>query len=159
MTHTAAVYTAYTDSRKAGQHLGEQIRTELGDAPDAVILFASSQFDYGELLASVHDTCTPTVLVGASSAGEFTRTERGEGTACALALRSNEIQVAAGLGRGVSTDRAKAAHDVVGGFRGIDAREFPYRSALVMTDALAGHADDLVLLENLVPVSTSRVGD
>lgn len=144
MTHTAAVYTAETDSRKAGQHLAEQIRTELGDGPDAVILFASSQFDYSELLSSLHAACTPTVLVGASSAGEFTRTQRGEGTACALALRSTEIQVAAGLGRGVSTDRAKAADDVVGGFRGTDAREFPYRSALVMTDALAGHADDLV---------------
>ena len=144
MTHTAAVYTAYTDSREAGEHLASQILDELGDRPDAVILFASSQFDYTTLLSSLHTACTPAVLVGASSAGEFTRTQRGEGTACALALRSTEIQVSAGLGLGVSTDRSKAASDVVAGFRGVEGREFPYRSALVMTDALAGHADDLV---------------
>ena len=69
---------------------------------------------------------------------------RGEGTACALAIRSTELQVAAGLGQGVSRDRAKAAREVVSTFRGLDASDVSYRTALVMTDALAGHADDLV---------------
>jgi hypothetical protein len=33
---------------------------------------------------------------------------------------------------------------MVAAFRGLTDHEYPYRSALVMTDALAGHADDLV---------------
>lgn len=144
MTQTIAVYTDCTDSHEAGQHLGRQINEGLGDRADAVILFASSRFDYEAMLSSLNAACQPGLLVGASSAGEFTSTRRGEGTACALAFRSSEIKVAAGLGRGVTNDRSKAAQDVVAAFRGSEAPGFPYRAALVMTDALAGHADDLV---------------
>ena len=144
MTQSTAVYTDCTESGEAGEHLGRQIREGLSDLADAVILFASSRFDYEALLSSLDAACQPGLLVGASSAGEFTSTRRGEGTACALAFRSSEIKVAAGLGRGVTSDRSKAVQDVVAAFRGSEAHGFPYRSALVMTDALAGHADDLV---------------
>ena len=144
LTETAAVYTDCTNSREAGEQLGAQIRDGLGMTPDAVIVFASSRFDYGELLSALEESCTPAVLVGASSAGEFTGDRRGEGTACALAFRSSEMAFAAGLGVGVIDDRPKAAGTVISAFRGVESSEFAYRSALVMTDALAGHADDLV---------------
>ena len=145
MTSTAAVYTDRHDSAEAGRHLGAQVRDALGNqAPDALIVFASSRFNHPELLTALSAECNPTLLVGSSSAGEFTGIQRGEGTACALAIRSTDIQASAGLGLGVSVDRAKAARDAVAGFRGLSARELPYRSALIMTDALAGHADDLV---------------
>jgi hypothetical protein len=145
MTQTAAAYTDRTRSDEAGRHLGEQVRSVFGDqVPDAVILFASSSFEYEPLLSELNATCHPKVLVGSSSAGEFTGGHRGEGTACALALRSPDIQVAAGLGQGISRDRAQAARDVLASFKGVDRREFAYRSALIMTDALAGHADALV---------------
>ncbi|MGI8423458.1 MAG: FIST N-terminal domain-containing protein [Chloroflexota bacterium] len=145
MTHTAAVYTDRTDSADAGRHLGEQVREALGaDAPDALIVFASSRFDHAVLLAAIADTCHPRIMVGSSSAGEFTGQRRGEGTASALAFRSTAIQVSAGIGRGVTADSARAARDVVASFKGLETREFPHRSALIMTDALAGHADSLV---------------
>lgn len=144
MTHTAAVYTDRLDSHEAGVDLGTQVQNVLREPPDAVILFASSRFDYEQLLSSLDAACHPRVLVGASSAGEFTRQRRGEGTACALAIRSDEVHLAAGLGRGVTEDRTKAAAEVVSTFRGGDSRGLPYRAALIMTDALAGHADDLV---------------
>ena len=142
---SATVYTVREGSEEAGYDLGAQVRDAMGDAPpDVVIVFASSRFHYGALLTALNGTCHPAILVGSSSAGEFTGQSRGVGTACALAFRSKEIRAAAGLGLAVSVDRAKAARDVVGGFHGLDAREFPHRSALIMTDALAGHADDLV---------------
>ena len=145
MATTAAVYTRETDSAVAGRHLGEQIRAELGQAaPHAVVVFASARFDYPALLSELREICGPCLIVGSSSAGEFTGAERGEGTACALALHAPEMTFSAGLGRGVSQDRAAAARQVVGSFAGMDRREYPYRAALVMTDALAGHADDLI---------------
>jgi hypothetical protein len=49
-----------------------------------------------------------------------------------------------GVGRGLGEDRKAAAHEMVRSFRGLGVHTYPYRSALVMTDALAGHADDLV---------------
>ena len=145
MTTAVTAYTSFADSREAGQDLGRQIADGLGGAPpDAAVVFASSRFDYSALLRGVDDTCHPSILVGSSSAGEFTGKARGEGTACALALRSSDIRMAAGLGKDVSTDRQNAARQVVSTFKGMRPPLVPYRAALVMADALAGHADDLV---------------
>jgi hypothetical protein len=145
MTQTVAAYTFSVASDEAGADLGKQIVDVLGvEGPDVVIVFASSRFDYAALLAALDDACHPRVMVGSSSAGEFTGQHSGEGTACALAFRSPDIRATAGLGRGVSNDRAKAAAAAVASFQGLEATELPFRSALVMTDALAGHADELV---------------
>lgn len=145
MTQTVAAYTNIIASDEAGADLGRQVRDALApDGPDVVIVFASSRFDYEPLLGALNDACHPRVLVGSSSAGEFTGQHRGEGTACALAFRSTDIRATAGLGRGVSGDRAKAAAAAVASFQGVGATNLPFRSALVMTDALAGHADELV---------------
>jgi hypothetical protein len=153
MTKTAAVYTLADDSNVAGQELGQQILKTLdGHKPDAVIVFASARFDHATLLRSLAETCQPGVMVGSSSAGEFTGGNRGEGSACALAISSPIMRFAASVGTGVSQDRAQAASQVVAGFKGLNAPEFPFRTALVMTDALAGHADDLV---ELLTVATS----
>ena len=145
MTKTSAAYTDRTDSIEAGRHLGEQIRQDLeGSAPDGVIVFASSRFEYEKLLEALSAACGPKILVGSSSAGEFTGGDRGEGTACALAIRSATVMLSAGIGRGVTADRAKAAEEMLSTFKGLETHEYRYRSALIMTDALAGHADDLV---------------
>jgi hypothetical protein len=143
MTETFAAYTGHVDSDEAGTDLGRQISAAVAD-PDAVIVFASSRFEYERLLTALNDACHPGVIVGSSSAGEFTGDHRGEGTACALAIKSTDIRVSAGVGRDVSRDRAKAAADAVAAFQGVGTTDFPCRSALVMTDALAGHADELV---------------
>ena len=145
MTKTAAVYTDRVDSTDAGRHLGEQVSEELGgESPDAVIVFASSRFAYEELLEAISAACNPTLLVGASSAGEFTTQKHGEGTACALAIRSSDLKLSAGFGSEVSVNRETAARTVLASFKGTGTYEYPYRSALVLTDALAGHAEDLV---------------
>ena len=144
MTQTAAVFTTEIDSSVAGQDLGKQIREAFRERPDAVIVFASSRYHYEALLNALNETCQPKVLVGSSSAGEFTSEKRGEGYACALALRAAGMRFSAGLGRGVSLDRERAANDLVSTFTGMKDREHHYRAALVMTDALAGHADDLI---------------
>jgi hypothetical protein len=142
---TSAVHTKRTDSEEAGRHLADQINEAFANAaPDAAILFASSRFDYEKLLESFSRRCSPAVLVGSSSAGEFTGAAQGQGTACALAIRSKELRFSAGVGCDVSSDRGKVAQDVVSAFRGMSTYDHPYRSALIMTDALAGHADDLV---------------
>jgi hypothetical protein len=145
MTKTAAAFTSASESAEAGQDLGRQIIRQLGEErPDAVIVFASAQFDHQVFLRSLAETCAPRVMVGASSAGEFTMDARGEGSACALAIRSPDMEFNAVVGRGVSSSRERAVDDVASHLRGSTDARFPHRAALVLTDALAGHADDLV---------------
>lgn len=145
MTESAVVYTSENDSTTAARDLSEKMRAAMpGAPPDALILFASPRYDQPLLLRAVQDACKPALLIGASSAGEFTSDHRGEGLACALALRSSEIRFSAGVGRGLGRDRAGAAREIVSSFKGVAAQNHLFRSAMVMTDALAGHADDLV---------------
>jgi hypothetical protein len=131
--------------REAGEFLGKAIRDGLdGDAPDALVVFATPDQDHGELLRALTETCSPGCLVGCSSAGEFTSSGSGVGMTCVLALHGDDMRFTASAGRGLRADRAVAAAQLFDGFRGSSERGYRFRSALVLTDALAGFADDLV---------------
>jgi hypothetical protein len=147
MTNIAVVQTDITASAAAGAALGSQALAELrGQSPHAMILFASSSYDYAALLQALHETCRPAVLIGCSSAGEFVGEHPREHAACAIAFHSSDMQFTASIGRGLRTDRAAAASALAAGFTGQSAhgRQYPYRYAMILTDALAGHTDELV---------------
>lgn len=155
MTESAVVYTREQDAVAAGRDLAGRIAKALpGAPPDAVVLFAAPGYEHAQLLRALSDGCKPRHLVGASSAGEFTDDVRGEGLACALALRSGDLLFSAAVARGLSQDRAVAASRLVSGFKGMQQKTHLFRAALVMTDALAGHADDLV--EKLTVATASK---
>lgn len=145
LTQTTVVFTDQPDSEEAGRSLGAQIRGEFKDQnPHAVILFVSPRYDVQALAGAIAQECKPEVLVGCSSAGEFTSHTQGDGQACAIAIRSSELKFAAGIGHGITIDREAAAKSMVAGFRGVENISHGYSTALVLTDALAGHADELI---------------
>ena len=145
MTETMTAITGQSDSAAAGKELGAAILERFeGVKPDAVIVFASAQHDYGTLLEALAAACGTRVIVGSSSAGEFTNTSRGEGYVSVLALRSSTMQFSVGAGRRLSEDPAGAADETLGTFRGLAGGPMSYRAALVMCDALAGHTDAVV---------------
>ena len=145
MTKTATAVVREPDSAKAGAELGRQLRAGLdGEAADAVILFASAQHDYRKLLEALSRESGTKTLVGMSSAGEFSSSQNGQGQASAIAIRSENMRFSVGLGRSLSRDPHAAARQVADTFVGIGTPPLPYRAALVMTDALAGHADAVV---------------
>jgi hypothetical protein len=141
---TAVVYTSIEGSSEAGRELGAKVRLALSGAPDAVIVFASPKYEHQALLEALKAECQPGVMAGASSAGEFTHQVRGEGMACVLALKGSDARFTVSAGRNIRRDPASAARQIVSGFQGRSDQGFGYRSAMVMTDALAGHASELV---------------
>src|ERR1051325_4574322 len=145
MTESTVVFTKETNSAAAGADLGARLREGLaGHEPDAVIVFASSQHDYVSLLQAIHESCRPGVLIGCSSAGEFVSGDRGEGSASAVALRSDVMRFTAGVGHHLRQDRRAAATEIAGSFRGLAMHQYPHRAALVLADALAGYTDDFI---------------
>jgi len=145
MTESTVVFTRETNSSAAGKELGAKVREGLANrAPDALILFASSQHDYVPLLEAIQESCRPGVLVGCSSAGEFVSGDRGEGSASVVGIRSNVMRFAAGLGRNLRGDRHAAAAEIVSSFQGLHTHQYPHRAALVLADALAGYTDDFI---------------
>jgi hypothetical protein len=145
LTESSVVWTGVEDSGAAGKHLGCQIRDQLsGNPPDAVILFVSPKYDPAKLIAALKEACAPKVMIGCTSAGEFTSDSQGVGQASAVAIRSSEMQFACVMGRGLRQDRAAVAREIVASFDGVGSRGPAYKSALILTDALAGHADELI---------------
>jgi len=144
LNQSAVIYSSLRDA-EAGRELGDLVRERFGTAPpDAVIVFASPDNDLPALLKEFDATCRPGSMAGCSSAGEFTSGIAGTGLTCAIAFRSSEMRFALAVGRGVRSDPVGAAEQFVAAFKGEDAPEFEHRSALVLTDALAGFADRLV---------------
>ena len=146
MTESAVVHTGIRDAAGAAAELSSKIFSSLRDGPpDAIIVFAAPVYDQQALMSALAAKTSPALLIGASSAGEFTREVRGDGMACALALRSRELQFSVAAGEGLSSDPARAARDLVASFQGLQpGRAHLHKAALVLTDALAGHADELV---------------
>ena len=145
MTQTATAIIAESDSYEAGAALGRRLRDGLGgQVPDAIVVFASSQHDYAQLLKGIAKESGTMTIVGSSSAGEFSEHSSGQGQVSGLAIRSKSMQFNVGLGRDVGSDPAGAARRAASSFKGITAPSLPYRAAMVMTDALAGHADAVV---------------
>jgi len=139
---TAIAVSREVDPQRAADDLAEQLTIKLAK-PAAIMLFAAPAYDHEVLLKRLSER-TGAPIVGASSAGEFANEAQGEGMATALALGGDDIRVAVSCGRNIRADPARAARDLVAGFQGIRDMSPGYRSALVMTDALAGQADRLV---------------
>jgi hypothetical protein len=145
MNRATVAQSSISDSFKAGTAIGDQIRSELDrQPPDVVIVSAAAQHDYQRVLRAISESCQPGLLVGCSSAGEFSSTARGVGEVCAMAIRASGMQFTASLAAGMTQDRAAAARQLVQPFRGMTSHRYAYRTAMVLTDALAGHADDLL---------------
>jgi len=138
-TKTVSAFSTENDSVVAGRDLGTQIRTAFAENPDAVVVFASGDYHHEALLRALRETCQAGVIVGSSSAGALR-------SACALAIRSREMKFSAGRGTRVSADRTAAAEQVSSTFAGLRSDDYEYRTALVLTDALAGHAGELIEL-------------
>lgn len=139
---TAIAVSREVDPMRAADDLLEQLTTGVA-RPAAIVLFAAPTYEHDVLLKRLSER-TGAPVVGASSAGEFANDIQGEGMATALALGGDDITVAVSCGRNISADPAKAARELVAGFEGLRDVQPGHRSALVMTDALAGHADRLV---------------
>lgn len=138
-----SVSTAETDSAAAGRALAQQIYSGLANSPHVVIVFAAPNYDHAALLRALQEACSPELIVGASSAGEFTNNTIGVGLASALAINDPESRFNLCIGKDLKVNPAAAARSIVKGFEGLLDHSFPHRSALVLTDALAGYADAL----------------
>ncbi|CAH2602550.1 FIST domain protein [Rhodovastum atsumiense] len=149
----ATAFTRIEDSAAAGRMLGRDLMDQIGGPADALVVFAGPGHDHPALLHALADTCPARAMLGASSAGEFAEGAQAEGTACALALVWPQARFALGLGRGMAGDPTAAARAIVAGFHG-QAPPTHSRTALVLTDALAGHAQ--LLLEELTLATSGR---
>ncbi|HEX8378575.1 MAG TPA: FIST N-terminal domain-containing protein [Pedobacter sp.] len=145
MTQSAVVFTELNDGAQAGQELGQLINNKfLGVTPDVVIVFASSVYDYSAFLKAIKETCNPVILVGSSSAGEFTSNDFGTDSACAIAIQSTDLKFTAGFAQGIKESRTNVAEKLSKSLADINDYQYQYYSAMIFADALSGYTDELI---------------
>ena len=145
MTQVIVGHTTLLSPVDAGAHLGKTVSEKLGGkSPDVLIAFISSEFAYTGVLAAINEHCQPRILIGCSSAGEFSGCSTGNSTASVMAICSETILFNAALGKGLRASRTEAVEQIEHVFTATQHTDFPYRCALVLTDALAGFAEDLI---------------
>jgi hypothetical protein len=124
--------------------LAAEVRKSLATIPGALVVFAAPQHDHQAMLSAIRKELPDTVVVGASSAGEFTNVTSGQGLACAMGLAGDDVVFSYSVGRNLAVNAAAAAQEIASRFAKSAPGRFPFRAALVLADALAGHADILV---------------
>jgi hypothetical protein len=145
MNKTAVVFTHEKLSSLAGIKLGEQINEQLeGERPHVIILFLSSSYNYSELINYLRKTTDTDIVIGSSSAGEFTNSEAGTESASAVAIYSDEIQFNASLSKGIKSSRKEVAQELCTNFIGLNEYKYKYYTAMVFADALSGYTDELI---------------
>lgn len=158
MTDTAFAFTNLPDSRAAGEFLAKELMTGLGgEPPHAILVFASSRYDAPMLLEALYFLTHAANIIGCTSAGEFAfggsesaSRVSDTGSVSALAIRSTDMRFSVGLGREIDKDANLAMGQLVSRLEGIGDHQYPFRSLLVLTDALAGQAEEMMGLLNQV---------
>lgn len=145
MTQSTVVFTQHTLGHEAGSDLGNKIKEKFTErAPDVVIVFASSVYDCDALLKSLKETCKPGILVGSTSAGEFTSAEVQTDSACAIAISSNDIKFNAGIAEGIQNGCQQVAEKLYSSLQQQEDYKYQYHSAMIFADALSGYTDELI---------------
>ena len=145
MTQSAVVFTEQREGRDAGRELANKIVEKLGERiPNVVIVFASSVYNYPQLLEALNEECHPEIIVGSSSAGEFTSKDLATDSACAVAIYSDELKFSAGLAEGIKNDRIGVVDKLNSALSHETDYQHQYYSAMIFADALSGHTDEIV---------------
>lgn len=148
MTRTVSAFSNHSDTRSAASDVADQVARSIS-APQALIIFVSSQHDYAAALETLMARFATSLLLGCSSAGEFSSARQGEGSISAFAITSDEMLFTASIAKGISSNPEGAAKQLLAGFRGFSEAKYRYRTALILNDALAGSADELVHMLNM----------
>lgn len=133
------------DSFKVGQEAAQKAMAKSGDKKvDLSVVFASSKYDYPEVIKGIRKITRGAPLIGCSSAGEFTeeRTEK-ESVACAV-ISSDAHKFFIGMGKGLKENQIEAVKQASRNFPQ-KVGGYPYLSAMMYIDGLSGKGEESVL--------------
>lgn len=132
------------DAAQAAALLIDAICARLAQ-PKLVLVFASMKQGLGEMLPRVAKAFPTAVVIGSSTAGEFTDGADTRDGTVAVALGGDGLEVHGGLGRGLKDDVMGAVQGSLASLpAAVDGK--PHRTALLLLDTLAGRGEEAALL-------------
>lgn len=145
MGENASVRTALAHGDRAPADLVDQLSSAQHAHPPAFVsVFASSRFALGDVLRQLRAVWPTTVVVGASSSGEFT--EAGErGQAISAWALWGDFEVRAAMAHGL-TGSPEAAIQGLAGSLNERIPTHPHRVGILLLDAMSGRGEEATLL-------------
>jgi len=153
--------TGFGSGEDAAATAVESALADLDGEADFVVVFCSSAYDYGETIETIRAATGDVPLVGASTAGEFTDQQAGEGGIAVTAIASDEMAFYTGIGHGLSEDLHGAVADAAAQIPD-DHTEYPHRVGINLHDGLTGRGEEIAMLayqQFPIPFSGGSAGD
>lgn len=139
------VVTALGTGSTAIPDLIETLSEGLGaDSPALICVFAAIDHSLEQALSAATDRWPAAVVMGCSSAGEFTETSEAKHAITGFAL-AGDFEVRAGFSTGLADDPERAVRTAAAAF---PARldNHPHRTAILLLDPLSGQGEEATLL-------------
>lgn len=131
------------DSFRAGQEVAGKALEQTGQQlPDLVLLFASTRFDQEALLRGVLSVTRAAPLVGCSTAGEILSEGPARRSVVLMAIRSNTLQVAPGLGTNLSANPRQAGQEAA--TQAAQTKRISPHAFLMFPDGLTGNVAEVI---------------
>jgi len=147
-TRAGSGYSEERSAAAAGRAAAAQALGGAGGRADLVLVFASTNYAFTELLRGVREVTGAAPLIGASTAGQFTERSGGAESVAVMAVSSDSIRFRTGFAKGLKQDQRGAADKALSGFaeanRAARAEGLSHATCIVCADGLAGHGEDLV---------------
>ncbi|MGM0567634.1 MAG: FIST signal transduction protein [Elusimicrobiota bacterium] len=133
------------DSYRAGVKAAKKAMKKSGiKRANFSLVFASSSYDYKEVVRGVRDATRGAPLIGCSSSGEFTEEKvQTESVACAV-MASENYKFFTGLGKGLRENELGALKQASSVFP-LNVEGYPYLSGVLLADGLAGKGEASVM--------------
>ena len=142
-TRVGVGHSRQPDSYRAGQEAAGKAMDTLGQPrADLLLVFASIRFDQESLLHGVASVAPSTWMAGCSTAGEILSEGPSRRSVAVMAIRSDTLQVATGLGSRISLNSRLAGQEVAGQL--LQAKIPNPHGMLLFPDGLTGNAAELI---------------
>jgi hypothetical protein len=140
-----ATAMASGNAGEASEKLLEQVERRLeGAEVKLCLVFGSTEQPLGTLAQLISARLPRAVVLGASTAGEFTQVGDAKGSVAMFAL-SGDYKIFCNMGNGLKADAVKAVEQALEGLPR-ELHGYPYRTALMLLDPLAGRGEEATLI-------------
>ncbi|MBU0456237.1 MAG: FIST N-terminal domain-containing protein [Pseudomonadota bacterium] len=133
------------NSSKVGQEVAREAKRKLATPPAFALLYTSTQYDLKELLKAIREELGNIPLIGCTTGGEITNQQIAkQSVALALFSQSDHFQFHVAMDIGLHDDPTGCIQRIVDQLPK-QPENFPYRSAILLHDGLAGRGEEAVL--------------
>ena len=153
--------TGFGSGEEAASTAAESALADLDGDADFVVVFCSSAYEYDDVVASIRAQTGEAPLIGASTSGEFTDEQAGDGGIAVTAIASDEMAFYTGIGHGLSEDLHGAVEEAAAQIPDKQA-DYPHRVGINLHDGLTGRGEEIAMLayqQFPIPFSGGSAGD